>query len=67
MGKSFRQTDILFWNAGAIQSKKYEFINYLEANNKRMSVISEIHSLPRNLNVRTVSWDGTGHKLNRSY
>jgi hypothetical protein len=32
MGKFLTYTDILLWNARGIKSKKYEFLNYLEAN-----------------------------------
>jgi hypothetical protein len=40
-GKPFTHTNILFWNARGIKSKKYEFINYLEANNIPIALISE--------------------------
>jgi hypothetical protein len=46
MGKSFTYTDILFWNARGIKSKKCEFINYLEANNIPIALISETHLQP---------------------
>jgi hypothetical protein len=46
MGKSFTHTDILFWNARGIRSKKYEFIHYPEANNIPIVLISETHLQP---------------------
>ena len=45
MGKS-SHTDILFWNCRGIKSKKYEFTNYLEANNIPIALISETHLQP---------------------
>jgi exonuclease III len=48
MGKPFNhsQTDILFWNARGIKSKKCEFLNYLEANNIPVSLVTETHLRP---------------------
>jgi hypothetical protein len=43
MGKPSTHTNILFWNARGIKSKKYEFINYLDANNIPRALISETH------------------------
>jgi hypothetical protein len=43
MGKFFTHAAILFWNARGINSKKYEFLNYLEANNILIALISETH------------------------
>jgi hypothetical protein len=46
MGKSFTHTDILFWNASSIKYKKYEIINYLDANNIPIVLISETDLQP---------------------
>jgi hypothetical protein len=43
MDKYLTHSDILFWNARGIKSKKFELINYLEANNIPIALISETH------------------------
>jgi hypothetical protein len=46
MGKYLTHSDILFWNARGIKSKKFELLNYLEANNIPIALISEPHLQP---------------------
>jgi hypothetical protein len=46
ISKSFTHTDILFWDARGIKSKKYEFLNYLEVNSIPVTLISETHLQP---------------------
>jgi hypothetical protein len=46
MGKFLTHTDILFWNARDIKPKKYEFLNYLEANSIPIALINETHLQP---------------------
>jgi hypothetical protein len=46
MGKPSTHTNILFWNARSIKFKKYEFINYLNASNIPIALISETHLQP---------------------
>jgi hypothetical protein len=46
MGKFLTHTDILLWNARGIKSKKLELLNYLEANNIPIALISETHLQP---------------------
>jgi hypothetical protein len=54
MGKPSTHTNNLFWNARGIKSKKYEFINYLDANNIPIALLSETHLQPSTkFNVRT--------------
>jgi exonuclease III len=46
MGKHLTHSDILFWNAWGIKTKKLELVNYLEANNIPVGLISETHLQP---------------------
>jgi exonuclease III len=46
MGKYLTHSDILFWNARGIKSKKFELINYLEANNIPIALIRETRLHP---------------------
>jgi hypothetical protein len=46
MGKFLTHTDILFWNARGIKSKKYEFLNYLEGNSIPIALNNETHLQP---------------------
>jgi hypothetical protein len=44
--RSLAYTDILFWNARGIKSKKFEFLNYLEVNNIPIALVNETHLQP---------------------
>jgi hypothetical protein len=44
--RSLAQTDILFWNARGIKSKKCEFLSYLEVNNIPIALVNETHLQP---------------------
>jgi hypothetical protein len=46
MGKYLTHSNILFWNARGIKTKKFELLNYLEANNIPIALISETHLQP---------------------
>jgi hypothetical protein len=65
-GKSFTHT-ILFWNVNDIKSKKYELINYLEATNIIIALISETHLQTSNcLNFSLLSVVQTGSGVHPS-
>jgi endonuclease/exonuclease/phosphatase family metal-dependent hydrolase len=46
MGKHLTHSDILFWNARGIKTKKLELVNHLEANNIPVALIAETHLQP---------------------